>query len=60
MATSSFNKHFVIRDPNAIKDLLHALETPTEITLKKKKIFQEEKRKQDVLCAIKKQLASAN
>nr|WP_314741832.1 hypothetical protein [uncultured Haemophilus sp.] len=60
MATSSFSKNFVINDPNAIKDLLQAIEHPTEITLKKKNVPQEEQRKQDLLCAIKKQLASAN
>lgn len=60
MATTSFSKNFVINDPKAVKDLLQAIENPTEIVLKNKDVSQEEQRKQDLLCAIKKQLASAN
>ena len=44
MATSSFSKNFVISDQKTVKDLLHAIDNPTEIQLRK----------------IKKQLASMN
>ena len=60
MATSSFSKNFVISDQKAVKDLLHAIDNPTEIQLRKINPSQEEQKKQDVLCAIKKQLASMN
>ena len=60
MATSSFSKNFVISDQKVIKDLLYAIDNPTEIQLRKTNPSQEEQKKQDVLCAIKKQLASMN
>ena len=60
MATSSFSKNFVISDQNVVKDLLYAIDNPTEIQLRKTNPSQEEQKKQDVLCAIKKQLASMN
>ena len=59
MATSSFSKNFVISDQKVVKDLLYAIDNPTEIQLRKTNPSQEQK-KQDVLCAIKKQLASMN
>ena len=60
MATSSFIKNFVISDKKVVKDLLYAIDNPTEIQLRKTNPSQEEQKKQDVLCAIKKQLASMN
>ncbi|MBS6009803.1 hypothetical protein [Haemophilus parahaemolyticus] len=60
MATSSFSKNFVISDQKVVKDLLYAIDNPTEIQLRKTNPSQEEQKKQDVLCAIKKQLASMN
>mgnify|MGYP004470248901 CR=1 FL=1 len=47
-------------DQKTVKDLLHAIDNPTEIQLRKINPSQEEQKKQDVLCAIKKQLASMN
>lgn len=61
MATSSFSKNFVISDQKVVKDLLYAIiDNPTEIQLRKTNPSQEEQKKQDVLCAIKQQLASMN
>ena len=60
MATSSFSKNFVISNQKVVKDLLYAIDNPTEIQLRKTNPSQEEQKKQDVLCAIKKQLASMN
>ena len=60
MATSSFSKNFVISDQKVVKDLLYAIDNPTEIQLRKTNPSQEEQKNQDVLCAIKKQLASMN
>ena len=53
MATSSFSKNFVISDQKVVKDLLYAIDNPTEIQLRKTNPSQEEQKKQDVLCAIK-------
>ena len=60
MATSSFSKNFVISDQKVVKDLLYAIDNPTEIQLRKTNPSQEEQKKQDILCAIKQQLASMN
>ncbi|WP_315569172.1 hypothetical protein [Haemophilus parahaemolyticus] len=60
MATSSFSKNFVISDQKVVKDLLYAIDNPTEIQLRKTNPSQEEQKKQDVLCTIKQQLASMN
>ena len=60
MATSSFSKNFVISDQKVVKDLLYAIDNPTAIQLRKTNPSQEEQKKQDDLCAIKKQLASMN
>lgn len=55
MATSSFDKHFVVKDPKAIKILINALQSPIKVVLPKKDLEKEEK---EALCAIKKRLAS--
>ena len=57
MATSSFDKHFVINDPKAVEQLIHAMENPTEIKLPQKDLIKEQQDKQDFLCAIKKTLS---
>lgn len=59
MATSSFSKNFVIDDPDAVEQLIQAMENPTQITLSPRRSEeQEQKDIEDFLCAAKKQLAS--
>lgn len=53
MATSSFDKHFVINDPKAVEQLIYSMENPTPVHLPKKDREKEEK---EALCLIDKLL----
>lgn len=56
MATSSFNKRFIVEDPKEINKLLTALENPVDIYVQKRDPAQAEQDKQALLCSIKEQL----
>lgn len=50
MATSSFDKDFIISDPQSVERLIEALEKPTVINLPKKDLEKERLEEQDLLC----------
>lgn len=49
MATSSFDKHFVVNDHKAVEQLIYSMENPTPVHLPEKEREKEEK---EALCLI--------
>lgn len=58
MATSSFSRKFIISQPQAIEQLIHSMENPTQIKLEKRDSEQEKQLKQAILCKLQARLAS--